>query len=162
MLRAPPAPHSLQGCGHLAQPSTIIHAHPSPSCWEPAPGDQQPELGRPPKPTPPTLPVCALHPGLPQMGSLPRTVPSSSHVPLAGVEGKASGSHWLPFAVSRAPNEHTVISRASRPAPSQNTATLGEALYSQRQTTHICFLTVGIAPSGTGGTGNPLSPSPCD
>lgn len=116
----------------------------------------------PPQTHPPTLPVCALHPGLPQMGSLPRTVPSSSHVPLAGVEGKASGSHWLPFAVSRAPNEHTVISGASRPAPSQNTATLGEALYSQRQTTHICFLTVGIAPSGTGGTGNPLSPSPCD
>lgn len=58
--------------------------------------------------------------------------------------------------------EQSVISRAKFPIPSQNTAMLGEALYSQRQTTHICFLTVGIAPTGTERTGSLLSPLPCD
>lgn len=77
----------------------------------------------------------------------------------AGGEGPgraALGSSWLRFA------GRTVINGAKLPIPSQNTAMLGEALYSQRQTTHICFLTVGIAPTGTERTGSLLSPSPCD
>lgn len=69
------------------------------------------------------------------------------------------GSSWLELALFC---RRTVISRAKFPTPSQNTAMLGEALYSQRQTTHICFLTVGIAPTGTERTGSLLSPSPCD
>lgn len=69
------------------------------------------------------------------------------------------GSSWLGLALFC---RRTVISRAKFPIPSQNTAMLGEALYSQRQTTHICFLTVGIAPTGTERTGSLLSPSPCD
>lgn len=68
------------------------------------------------------------------------------------------GSSWLELALFC----RTVISRAKFPIPSQNTAMLGEALYSQTQTTHICFLTVGIAPTGTEQTGSLLSPLPCD
>lgn len=78
-----------------------------------------------------------------------------------GRRGRAwLGSSWLELAAFCIANR--VISGASLPVPSQNTAMLGEALYSQRQTTHICFLTVGIAPTGTEQTGSLLSPSPCD
>lgn len=94
--------------------------------------------------------------------SVPRAspLPSSHPCTRAGREGPgraALGSSWLCFA-----GEQSVISRAKFPIPSQNTAMLGEALYSQRQTTHICFLAVGIAPTGTERTGSLLSPLPCD
>lgn len=112
------------------------------------------------------LSLPAMSPGLAEMGFMtPQVCPLLS--PCAHPEGKgpggaAPGLRWLQFAGSSAPSASTVISAAKLPAPGQNAAMLGEALYSQRQTTHICFLTVGIAPTGTERTGSLLSPSPCD
>lgn len=45
----------------------------------------------------------------------------------------ALGSSWLHFA------GRTVISRAKLPIPSQNTAMLGEALYSETNNSHLLF-----------------------
>lgn len=68
---------------------------PSPSCWEPTPADQQPELRQPPEPIPPHCWCVPYNQGCPKWGSLPRAVPSSSHVPIAEVAGKGS---WLTLA----------------------------------------------------------------
>lgn len=103
--------------------------------------------------------LSAGHPG--QVSQPREPIPSSAHVPGPGPLGKGPAcSSWLELAPFC--RENRVISGAKLPIPSQNTAMLGEALYSQRQTTHICFLTVGIAPTGTERTGSLLSPSPCD
>lgn len=107
--------------------------------------------------------LSSRHPGLAERTfirsrSLSPPQPTS---PYQGQWGRArTGSSWLELAPFC--RENRVISRAKLPIPSQNTAMRGEALYSHRQTTHICFLTVGIAPTGTEQTGSLLSPSPRD
>lgn len=111
----------------------------------------------------PSLLLSTRHPGLAERAFIrPRSLsPPQTTSPYQGQWGRAQpGSSWLELAPFC--RENRVISRAKLPIPSQNTAMLGEALYSHRQTTHICFLTVGIAPTGTERTGSLLSPSPCD
>lgn len=135
-----------------------------PGHWEDAPGWQPPlgTTGRGPCARPSPL-LSPKHPDLAQRvffraRSMSPPQPTS---PYQGRPGRArQGSSWLELAPFC--RENRAISRAKLPIPSQNTATLGEALYSQRQTTHICFLTVGIAPTGTERTGSLLSPLPCD
>lgn len=107
--------------------------------------------------------LSAGQPGLAERAFIsPRSpAPPQPTSPYQGRRGRACpGSSWLELAPFC--GENRVISGAKLPIPSQNTAMLGEALYSERQTTHICFLTVGIAPTGTERTGSLLSPSPCD
>lgn len=68
------------------------------------------------------------------------------------------GSSWLGLALFAGEQS---LAEPNSPFPARIRPYLGK-LYIHRDKPHICFLTVGIAPTGMERTGSLLSPSPCD
>lgn len=131
------------------------------------PGERRCWRAEPPCPFPLALTACR-EPGAGRKGVYHPTSlsPSQPTSPYPGLRGRAPAGQLLACAGSNLQGaalqaRAQSLGQPNPPLPARTQPCLGK-LYIQRQTTHICFLTVGIAPTGTERTGSLLSPSPCD